>query len=91
MLTSCESILEDLLKAQELQDAEVHGRMEAQATLVRAESRVVLHAETAVDLDLALVILPCDSELDDPLRDSCDLEGLFVLWLFLKQGAVLEG
>jgi len=47
--------------------------------------------ETTVDLDLALVIFPCDSELDDALWDGSDLESLAVLWVLLEQGRVLEG
>jgi len=42
-------------------------------------------------LDLALVVLPCDSELDDTLWDGSDLESLLVLWVLLEQGTVLEG
>src|SRR5699024_3728348 len=42
-------VLEDLLEAEELHDAEVHRGMEPQAALVRAERGVVLDAEAAVD------------------------------------------
>jgi hypothetical protein len=49
-----EAVLEDLLEGQELEDAEVDGRMEAQAALVRADGAVHLDAEAAVDLDGAL-------------------------------------
>lgn len=40
---------------------------------------------------LALVILPDDSELNDPLRDRGDLQGLAVLGLLLEQRRVLQG
>ena len=39
--------------------------MEAQSAFVRAEGAVHLHAETAVYLDFALVILPDDAERYD--------------------------
>src|SRR5688572_28365774 len=41
--------------------------MKAQPALVRAERAVHLHAESPVDLDLATVVLPRDSEHDHPL------------------------
>lgn len=47
-----ERVLEDLLEAEKLHDAEVDTRMETQAALVRAEHAVVLHAEAAVDVNL---------------------------------------
>jgi len=47
--------------------------------------------ETTVDLDFTLVIFPCDSELDDALWDSSNLECLAVLWVLLEEGRVLEG
>ena len=50
---SGQRVLEDLLEAEELDDAEVHRGVEAQAALVRAERGVELHPEAAVDLDLA--------------------------------------
>src|SRR5699024_7006286 len=61
-------VLEDLLEAEELHDAEVHRGMEPQAALVRAERGVVLDADAAVDLHGALVIDPGDTEDDLPLR-----------------------
>lgn len=64
--------------------------MEAESTLVRAQGRVELDTEAAIDLDLAFVVFPGNSELDDSLWDSSDLESLLVLRLLLKEGAVLE-
>jgi len=52
-----------LLEAQELQDGQVDGRVEAESSLVRAESRVELDSESVIDLADALVIFPGDSEL----------------------------
>jgi len=42
--------------------------METQAALVGADRGVELHAEAAVDLDLALVVYPRDAEHDQALR-----------------------
>ena len=64
--------------------------MEAQAALEGAEDGVILHAETVVDLDVALVILPGDAELDDTLGHGDHLQGGPVLRVALEQGAVLE-
>ncbi len=62
-----ERVLEDLLEAEELHDAEVDARVEAQPTLVGAEHAVVLHTETAVDVHLAAVVDPRHAEDDLPL------------------------
>lgn len=64
--------------------------METETTLVWTESGVVLDTETAVDLNFALVVLPCDAELNDTLWDGGDLEGALVLGVLLEQSAVLE-
>ena len=70
-----QGVLEDLLEAEELDDAEVDRRVEPQPALVRAERAVELDAEAAVDLDLAAVVLPRHPEDDlalglaDPLDD----------------------
>ena len=90
-LTAGESILEDLLKTQELENAQVDSWVKAETTLVRTESRVVLDTEATVDLNLTLVVLPDDTELDDALRDCGNLEGTLVLRVLLEQRAVLEG
>ena len=93
-----EGVLEDLLEGEELQDAEVHGGVEAQAALVGADRAVHLDAEAAVDLDLALVVDPRHAEheltlgLDDPLEDL----GLAVLGVLVEHegqrlGDLLDG
>src|SRR5690606_9796989 len=66
--------LERLLEAQELDDAQIDGRMEAQPPLVRAERAVESHPETAIDVHFPAVVLPRDAEDDLPLRlaDSLD-------------------
>src|SRR5690606_14795814 len=63
-----EGVLEDLLETEELDRVQQNARVEAQASLVGAERRVELHAETSVDLDLAPVIDPGHPEDDLPLR-----------------------
>lgn len=65
--------------------------MEAKSTLVGAQGGVELDAVATVDVELAGVILPGDTELDDALGDSADLEGSAVLGVLLEEGAVLEG
>jgi hypothetical protein len=90
-LTSSQSILKDLLKAQELQDAQIDGGMESETSLVRTESRVELDTIAAVDLWLSLVILPDDTELDDTLGDGDDLQGSLVFGVLFEEGAVFEG
>ena len=74
-----ERVLEDLLEGEELQDAQVDRGMEAQAALVGADGAVHLDAETAIDLDVAMVVKPRNAEhqdalgfhdaLENPLRD----------------------
>ena len=63
-----QAVLEDLLKAQELQNGGVHAGVEAQSALVGADGAVILHTEAPVDLDLAAVIHPGHTELDQALR-----------------------
>src|SRR5690606_22352363 len=67
-------VLEHLLEAEELHDAEVHGRMKAQPALVRPERAVESDAEPAVDMHFAAIVLPRDAEDDLPLglADSLD-------------------
>jgi hypothetical protein len=64
--------------------------VQPEAALVRAKGRVELHTVSAVDLEVALVVLPDDTELDDALRDGHDLQGDPVLGVLLKERAVLE-
>ena len=73
-----QGVLEDLLEAQELDDAEVDGGVETKAPLVGAERTVELDAEAAVDLDLALVVLPGYPEDDLALRLADALDDLAV-------------
>ena len=82
-----QGVLEDLLKAEELDDGEVDGGMEAQATLVGAESGVELDAEAAVHVDVALVVGPRDAELELALgfNDAVDDGQVGVLGVTLSQ------
>jgi hypothetical protein len=89
--TAGEGILEDLLKAQELEDGEIDSRVQTQSTFVWTESRVELHAVALVDVALALVILPDHTELDDALGNGDNFEGLFVLGILLEDGRAFEG
>lgn len=91
VLTASEGILEYLLKAQELQDRQIHCWMKSETTLVRSQGRIELHAVSSIDLNLVLVIFPHHTELDDALRDGGDLEGGAVFGVLLEQGRVLEG
>lgn len=53
-----QGVLEHLLETEELHDAQVHRRVEAQTALVGAERAVELDPETPVDADSAFVVLP---------------------------------
>lgn len=90
VLTASQGILEDLLESQELQDAQVDGRMKSQTSLVRTEGGVELHTVAAVDLHLALVILPDDAELDNALGNRDDLESGLVFGVLVEEGGVLK-
>ena len=59
-----QAVLEGLLEGQELQDAEVHAGMKADAALVRTDRVAVLHAVAAVDLNFAFVVLPGHAKHD---------------------------
>jgi hypothetical protein len=80
-----------LLVAQELEDGQVDGRVEAETALVRTEGRIELHAVTLVDLALAFVVLPDHAELDDALGDGNDFESFPVFGVLLEEGGGLEG
>ena len=83
-----QAVLEGLLEAEELQDALIDRRMEAQAALVGADGAVELDAVAAVHLDLALIIDPGHTEGDDALGldQTLDQAGLLVLGMLLHHG-----
>jgi hypothetical protein len=64
--------------------------VKAETALVGTESRVELHAVSLLDLALALVVLPDNTELDDALGDGDDLEGLFVFGVLGEEGGGLK-
>lgn len=84
------SILEHLLEAEELEDGQVDRRMEAETTFVGSECGIELDSIATVHLDLALVIFPDDSELDDAFWDGGDLERFLVLRVLVEEGGVFE-
>ena len=73
-----QGVLEDLFEAEELNNSQVNTGVEAQAALVRAQGRVELDTETAVDADMALVIDPRHTEDDLALglADALENRGL---------------
>ena len=89
VLTASQSILEDLLKAQELEDGKIHGRVEAKATFVWAQGGIELHTISPVDLHLSLVVLPDYSELYDSFGDGSDFESRLVFGILFEEGRVL--
>lgn len=90
-LTAGESVLEDLLESQELEDGKVDSWVETESSLVWTESAVKLNSVTVVDLWLKVVVLPDNTELDDALWDRDDFKGGLVLWVLLEERRVLEG
>lgn len=91
ILTAGESVLEDLLETQELEDGKVDSWVEAKSSLVWTEGAVELNSVTVVDLWLKIVVLPDNTELDDTLWDRNDLKSSLVLWVLLEERRVLEG
>jgi hypothetical protein len=61
-------VLEGLLEGQELQHRLGHGRVEADAALVRADRIVVLDAPAALHADIVVVVLPDDAERHHSIR-----------------------
>lgn len=64
--------------------------METETTLVGTEGGVELDTVTAIDLDVAVVVLPDNTELNDTLGDGGNGEGSAVLGVLLEEGGVLE-
>lgn len=90
-LTSSESVLEDLLKSEELEDRQVDGRVETKSSLVGSESGVELNTVSAVDLHDSLVVLPGDTELDNTLGDGDDGKACLQLGANLEELRGLKG
>ena len=78
-----ERVLEDLLEAEEFQDSDINGRMEAQAALVRSDRVIELDAEASLDMHLSCIVSPGDTEHDHSVRLHQSLEQSGVTVLFL--------
>ena len=74
-----EGVLEDLLEGEELEDREVHRRIEAETALVRPDRRVHLNAVAAVHAHGARVVHPRHAEHDHALRLHHALQNGFFL------------
>ncbi|KAH3669592.1 hypothetical protein OGATHE_002404 [Ogataea polymorpha] len=86
-----QGVLENLLVSKEFEDRKVNTWVQSQTSLVWTQSRVELDSVTSVDLDIALVVLPGDSELDDSLWNRDNRNHLLVFWVLLEQSRLLEG
>lgn len=73
-----------LLKAEELDDTEVDSGMEAKTALVGPQSTAILHAETSVDVLLALIVDPGHAERKHPLGLNHGLQHTQVVAVLLK-------
>jgi len=84
-----QAVLEDLLETEELDDADVHGGVEADAALVGADGGVVLDAHAAVDVDLAQVVHPRHPEDDLPLglHEAFQQAGFLEFGVLVDHGA----
>ena len=91
ILTTSQRIFEDLLKAQEFEDGQIHRGVKSKTSLVWTQSRVELHTVSSVHLHLSLVILPDHSELDHSFGNGSNLEGGLVFGILLEEGGILEG
>ena len=75
-----QGVLEDLLKAEELDDTDIYGGVESDTALVRTDSGVELDTEASVYLNLAVVVYPRNAEddlslrLNDPVEYACFYE-----------------
>ena len=86
---SCQSVLEGLLKAEELENGQIDRCVETDTAFIRAYSVVELYAVAYIVLDFALIINPSNAEgedtvrLDNALYDFIALElGVLVVDLF---------
>lgn len=72
-------VLKDLLETEELDNADIYGRMETKTAFVRADRGVELYTETTVNLYVSVVIVPRNAEDDLSLRlnDSLEYTGLY--------------
>ena len=71
-------------RTQELQYTEIYTWMEPESALVRTKCRVELHTVSSIHLQVAFVIFPGDSELDNTLWNRCNFKRLLVLRILLE-------
>ena len=83
-----EGVLEDLLKAQELDDAGVDRGMEAKTALVGAKGTVELEAITGIGVVVTFVVHPAhaEGELTLGLHHAIEQIQLFILGMGVDQG-----
>ena len=83
---TCQRVLEDLLKAEEFDDADIYVGSETQTAFVWAESAAELYTETTVDLNITVIVYPRYSEhdLSFGLSDSFDDRILLILRIRIK-------
>ena len=72
-------ILENLFKAKELDNRQVHRGMETQATLIGAKRGIELNAEAAIHVNAPLIITPRDAEHELTFRLDNSLENRQIL------------
>ena len=78
---SSQSVFENLLKTQELDDAEVYGWMEAEATFVWANGAVKLYTITLVYMYFTSIVSPRNTEHNNTLRLNNALQNSLLLIL----------
>ena len=83
-----EGVFEGLLEAEELDNAFVYGGVETKSALVGTDSAVKLNTEAAVDLHIAVVINPRNTELDNSfgLDDTLHNAGGYVVGSLHEDG-----
>ena len=81
-----QAVLERLLESEELQNAQIHRRMESDTAFVRPDRAVHLDAVSFVDFYFTLIVEPRNTEHDDPLGLGDTLEHLH----FLKHGILQD-
>ena len=85
-----QGIFEDLFKTKELDDAQVHRRVEAETALIWPEDGIKLNTETTVDLDIPLVINPRNTEDNLTFRLGETLDEPFICIVIVFTEDVLQ-
>ena len=86
---SGQTVFENLLEPEELENAQVHSGTETKPAFIRPDGTVELDAVAVIDLNLSLVINPGNLERDDSLRHSDTLKDfiLFILGVHIENFA----